>query len=132
MRADCKGEFKVASYIDTGKYYDHMTAPEIALCYNGMGAEWMSPKIRYILDDCFHIFRDAVLIHDIDYAKGLTELDKHDADERLLTNCRRCVWHKIKWWRIFDIWTMLKVAKLLYLAVAVGGDKAFWAGKAVR
>ena len=99
-----KGEFAVADYIDQGLYYPHMSITEIALSYNGIGAAWMNEKIRKFLDKCFHIFKDAVIIHDVDYTKGLTEEDKIDADERLRSNCRRCVWHQIFWWRIFEIW----------------------------
>lgn len=124
-----KGVYKVALWIDTGRYYDDMSWSEIDHAYNGMGAEWMPEAIREWLDEHFEIFRDAVIIHDCDYERGLTEVDKEDADKRLRRNMRRCIRHKVPIWRFLNRWRLYGEALLMYEAVHEFGDEAFWQGK---
>jgi hypothetical protein len=92
------GEFTVAPYIDQGRYYPNMSYDEVAACYNGMGAEWMGEQARDLLDLTFDIFRDATIIHDVDYCRGITEGDRLDADWRYLYNMRESIKHNVSWW----------------------------------
>ena len=125
-----KGIYTVSDYIDQGPYYPDMSWSEVDHAYNGVGPEKWPEHIREKLDEHLSMFRDAVVIHDCDYDRGLTEEDKRDADERFLRNCRRCVNHHVAWYRHPLFWLEKRaVAYALYLAVRDFGDSAFWAGK---
>jgi hypothetical protein len=112
-------------YIDQGRYYPNLNIEEIDRACNGMGAEWMHKELRKTLDKCFDIFEDAVIIHDIDYSYGNCPTDKEDADSRFLHNMRLSCWHEIPWYLPIKYLRFMGYAKLLYLAVDLGGQTAF-------
>lgn len=124
-----KGEFSVNQYIDEGKFYPIMSYDEVREAFNGIGPEFFPPRIRELLDLCFMVFRDAVIIHDCDYQRGLTKEDKIEADLRFLKNMRLCVWHKHSIWQIAKMLRFFGYAKILYLFVRDFGDRAFFEGK---
>jgi len=124
-----KGEFKVASYIDQGLYYPYMSINEVDDAYNGMGAEWMNKEVREILDKWFHVFRDAVIIHDCDYDRGFTEEDRLESDKRIKWNMYRCIWHEIPWYRIGTVILLFSCVRIIYRVLQLKGAKAFWKNK---
>jgi len=125
---DIKGEYRVARYILKGKYYPDMSYQETAEAYNGVGPAWFTPWIRKLLNVLLKVFRDAVIIHDCDYTKGFTLIDKRIADLRFFKNCLLCVVFKL-YLRPVKAIRFTIYSFLLYLAVKRGGAKAFWKGK---
>ncbi len=129
MKASYKGEFTVKPYIDQGPYYPSMSSPEIASCYNGIGAAWMNEKVRKILDKWFAIFKDTIIIHDVGYEKGLTPEDKIEEDERMKRNMYRDIWHNVSIFNVKKIIILFLCVRIMYRLVQLKGDKAFWANK---
>lgn len=117
------------NYIDRGPYYDNLNIEEREACYNGMGAEWMDDRIRAILDKTFDEFEEPVQIHDIGYTYGNTPEDKIEEDKRLFWNCIKAAWNEIGIWNAPKMLRFFGYARIMYLAVKLAGDKAFWDGK---
>ena len=120
-----KDEYEVSSYIDQGPYYPNMSYQEVTSCYNGIGAEWMGEKMRGLLDACFPVFKDAVIIHDVDYCRGITDTDRRNADRRMLRNMYACIQHQIPWWKIRRRLRYFLSARALYRTCQIAGGCAF-------
>lgn len=74
---------------------------------------WLVPEL-WFKKDC--------QCHDIDYAAGHTETDRHLADQRFLKNMRKSVRVKLGWWRR---WYGYAMANLYFNAVMQNGKKSF-------
>lgn len=120
-----KEEYTVASYIDQGLYYPNMSYQEVGACWNGLGPEFFPKKMRGLLDACFPVFKDAVIIHDVDYCRGLTEADKVAADTRMLRNMYACIRHQIPWWNLRRRLRYFLAARALYRTCQIAGGCAF-------
>ena len=71
--------------------------------YNGFGPDRWEPGRRAMLSKRFSEFLPAVLVHDIDYARGGSQKDRILADDRLRRNLKRLIdshkWYDRAWQR---------------------------------
>ena len=72
---------------------------------------------------------DACNVHDYDYHFGETLADKKRADKRFLKNLRTLVKRGSKGWNKIFLPFRLVRCKTYYIAVARGGERAFFEGK---
>jgi hypothetical protein len=98
--------------LDGCDVFDEFTDKELEEQYNGVGpdrfAKWIRDTLSYLLWDCL----EGVAIHDMDYYKGGTLDEFHEANRRLKINTRKIARKKFKWYQI-KRWKLYMVAPVL-------------------
>lgn len=101
--------------LDGCNVFNEFTDKELEEQYNGVGPDRFPAYIRdvlsYLLWDCL----EGVAIHDLDYCKGGTIGEFHEANARLKRNTRKIARIKFKWYE-FRRWKLYIVAPILQRA----------------
>ena len=92
---------------------------------NGIGAEWMGGKFRWILGKFFPYFEEAAYIHDLEFSIGGTFEDFKKANERFGRNVKKTASKKIPWYLfVREIIVCLEADKAVEL-LNIGGMFAY-------
>ena len=105
-------------HLDGSQFLAYLPIDVLAASYNGTGPEFLSQKLRDLLDGACRPFLPAVQIHDVDYtfsdgSKASFKL----ANLRLLRNCITCANNAYPWtnWRRYALYLQ---AWAMYRAVS--------------
>ena len=102
-------------HLDGSQHLAYLPIDVLAASYNGTGPEFLSQKLRDLLDGACRPFLPAVMIHDVDYtfSDGSEESFKQ-ANRRFLFNCIRCAMAAHPWtsWKRYALflqaWAMYR------------------------
>lgn len=77
--------------LDGIEIFNEFTDEEIEKAFNYIGPDRFPEKLRLALSYLHRVVLPAVLIHDLDYTKGGTKTEFHQANKRLKKNMKKCV-----------------------------------------
>ncbi|QXE85952.1 hypothetical protein KP003_16555 [Geomonas nitrogeniifigens] len=119
---------KVTAGLDASQAYRDALPEVVAQVVNGCGpGGW---KFDIIPDTVLGLsIKEACNIHDWDYTVGLTDADKHAADQRFKRNCLAMVNNARGFWAVVLRYHRRLRVEEYYQAVRLFGDDAFWANK---
>jgi len=118
--------------LKTPEWFELLTYEELAECYNGAGSDKTPKPIRKVLTRLLGFAKEAVLIHDVEYAyaRRFWPIDYSDyrmflaANRRLGENAELLAKERTPWYSVLRYWRLL-VAKNAWNAVDDFGYSAW-------
>lgn len=100
MDAHFRAIYESATKLLGGDFLQEIGIDEAYRLYNGIGAEWMPPKVREAITRHWRIFEPAALIHDVQFAlwKDRSLLGFRFVNCIFLCNCVRLSKDSYKWY----------------------------------
>lgn len=125
--------WKEALSLDKDHWLESIGREKAERAYNGIGADWMSPKVRGAVTSFWAVFEPAAVRHDCEFAywHDRSENSFKSSNKRFYKNCKELCKKRYKWYYITR-YCRLHEAKLMYECLCICGKKAWIEGELVK